>query len=386
MKVLPVNCAALKHNFKGYTVENGAYNYGHRSEAERTGRRLEYTVGTFHPRQTGHIYYADPLENVTDAIRESVDIVVYDDQPALPDMDKEVSKMFFFESNYGDENKYLEQTRKLREYFYRLEMVDKKTIGENERNIWNNIDVQNSEARVAYFKAHVDDAKYNQKTLAKGDAIFYESKGLRDHKDQTAREISALKENIRLRTCDINSVEKELERREGLQSILDAKINVLKEKEKFYTDILANKDTDIKNNTEGKNFAKDVEDYNAIYHRYNAHDFQQLTTPTSTKNYAETCYLLDSNMNDDKSEYGAIAAFMKKASENIKKYTEISLENAKNIKELKKYQKDLPGIIEKLQADLRTKIGIFEKAKADLIPHFEKLKQHYISRGIRVIK
>ena len=143
MRISPIKSFTNPTNksFKGYTVHDKTpYQFcepeTHRRAAMETGRPMEKTLGSFHSNITGDVYYADPLEKVSDEIRERVDYVVYDNEPPFPDIEREVSKNYFEPMPFGSgvEGKFDD----FREYFYRLEMADSKTVGEYERKIYSN--------------------------------------------------------------------------------------------------------------------------------------------------------------------------------------------------------------------------------------------------------
>ena len=177
MRISPIKSSTnfSKPAFKGYIVEDKSpYLFEepvtHRTAATYTGRRIEKTLGGFHNNITGKIYYTDPLEKVNDNLREMVDYVVYDEEPKFPDINHEVSKLYF--GTDGDKWGMERRFKASKDYFYRLEMADSKTVGEYEQKVWNNIDKENSRRNAEYFKAHVNDAKYNQETIANCEAIF----------------------------------------------------------------------------------------------------------------------------------------------------------------------------------------------------------------------
>ena len=243
MRISPIKSSTnfSKPAFKGYIVEDKSpYLFEepvtHRTAATHTGRRIEKTLGGFHNNITGKIYYTDPLEKVNDNLREMVDYVVYDDEPKFPDINHEVSKLYF--GTDGDKWEIQKRFKDSKDYFYRLEMADSKTVGEYEQKAWNDFDRENSRRNAEYFKAHVNDAKYNQETIANCEAILKESDGLRYKKDRLAYEIGNIKESIKHSEADIPRAEMELNHRTEIDKMLTEKVKNLQERKNNYTKIL----------------------------------------------------------------------------------------------------------------------------------------------------
>lgn len=386
MRILPIqNQKVTKPNFKGYTVNGYGYYDGNLYAAQNTGRRMDKTLGVFHPNTTGKIYYADPLEKITDKIREQVDYIVYDDEPALNiDMDKEVSKMYFFRTAWDDEKKFIEPLEKLREYFYRLEIADSKTVGEWENKVWSGIDVENARANADYFKDHVRDAKYNQETLATCKNIFYDSKDLREAKDKYYDEIKNIESHIESREEDVKLAQKILEQRTNLNNIIKTKIANLESLKAKFASLLATINLGMDSNKIGTEFVEKEHAHNRIQQNSRYKTF--LTEPERSNTLKETNRAIIENNSVEKEEKNHIETKIAYINKSIADYTSKLKENDAFLEKVKTYQAELPGIIEGLKNSLRENQTLFEKAKADLIPHFEKLKNYFLTRGIKVIR
>ena len=345
MKISQIrNCTNNSQSvFKGYIVKDNTY-YNepttHSKAAYATGRPVERTLGSFHLDRTGKIYYADPLEKISDGIREQVDYVVYDNEPRVPDINREVSKLYFEPSSGAEEAKYLKQLNDAREYFYRLEMADSKTVGHYEKQVWSNVDKENSRAKADYFKAHVNDAKYNQETLAVSENILNESSDLRYQKDSLHSEIQNIKETMKQKNEKLSADIEELHRRKETDLNLKAKIQYLSERESLYKK--------LQSNINKSEFAKENEVYvNEKKHIDTGVKSVQRQLELCRKNLAENTTLLN------------------KVADSVK---------------------NLPNVIKDLSNKLVDKNKAFEKAKADLIPYFDKLKNYFYSRGLKTIK
>ena len=93
MKISPISSTLSKPNFKGQF----AYNYNEstlkNNKLWQKNSSVEQTLGAYHVNKTSQAYFADPMEPISDAIKEKVDYVVYDNEPAYPEID-EVSKNY----------------------------------------------------------------------------------------------------------------------------------------------------------------------------------------------------------------------------------------------------------------------------------------------------
>ena len=88
MKILPISVTNFsKNTFKGHE-EVYSYSRGIHSLEDsihwHKNSSIDKTLGSYHSNQTGRAYYADPLEPITDAIRDRVDYIIYDNEPSYP--------------------------------------------------------------------------------------------------------------------------------------------------------------------------------------------------------------------------------------------------------------------------------------------------------------
>ena len=396
MRISPIKSFTNPTNksFKGYTVHDKSPYQGyepttHKWAATQTGRPIEKTLGSFHNNITGNVYYADPLEQVSDQVRETVDYVVYDKEPPFPDIEKNVSRHYFegrgyFNNTESDFNKF-------REYFYRLEMADSKTVGEYERKAWSNINPQESREKSAYFQAHVRDAKYNQETAANCLNIFRESQGLRDEKDAIDGRVKSSQGVLDFYNKEVPLAAKELENRKELDTELSSKIQSLEERKASYTNILAQLEKSNKGNESAiRKLAQTIScnqkqnDNVNSYERYNSTEF--LSKPVTINSYDDAQLEFFHSKETENKEKANILASIKNLDETIESYKKKLDENKALIKKISDYANELPEIISKQKAKVEFYTKQFEQAKADLIPYFDKLKNYFNSRGIKVIR
>ena len=390
MKVTPISRST---SFKGimtdYQIIKGAGDLRNNSHWHNNAS-VENTVGAFHQNYTGKVYFADPLEPVSDRIKETADYIVHDREPRFPDMDREVSKLYFFPQNRSNKEKELaSDINKYREYFYRLEMADSKTVGEYERQAWYNNDPAKAREKADYFKAHVNDAKYNQETSAACLGILEESKPMRDKKDAIYSEIEALEELIKKREADLPKSKTELAQRKALEGVIADRLAALDVKERLYSGLEENLKTSSKTNSAGVKITAQALEYNDRHHSYadrGAVFKEFLAKPVSTEAYASVNKALTNAELIEKEEAAKVKSGLKAIRETKEFYTQEAGKNKDYIKKIEQYVKELPGIIDKLERDLALKKHDFEKIKADLIPHFDKLKNYFYSRGLRNIR
>ena len=288
MKVLSITTnKATQIGFKGYFVSGES----HKNAALNSGRRIENTLLSHHPYLTDRYYYANPLEKIVpDSIKERVDLVIYDDEPALFDFDKELSKVYFFPSEKHNEKYFSDKLQKFREYFYRLEMMDRGAVKEYEEKLSRNMDVKNSKEKIFYFNSHIADAQYNQETAAVCENFYKESQELRDAKNKYSKEIADIKKRIK-------------ETEEKMESV-----------------------------------------FNEEDHWENI-----------------GCILKD-NFSDPKKQKALLESI------------------------INSFKEENQEIINNLNEELAKKSKLLEQAKKDLIPHFEKIKNYFMQRGVKTIR
>ena len=395
MRISPIKSSTnfSKPAFKGYMVEEKGHYYGtpetHKWAAEHTGRRMEKTLDSFHKNITGKIYYADPLEKVNDNLREMVDYVVYDDEPKFPDINNEVSKLYF--GTDGDKWEIQKRFKDSKDYFYRLEMADSKTVGEYEQKAWNDFDRENSRRNAEYFKAHVNDAKYNQETIANCEAILQESDGLRYKKDRLAYEIGNIKDSIKHSEADIPRAEMELNHRTEIDKMLAEKVKNLQERKNNYTKILEQLEKNETNDAATLNSLDKLAQINSEGHEeinrtktYTYNNF--ISESEASENFKETKSIFEKNMSKEASEKNVVLENIEKLTKSIGEFTKKAEENQAYIKKISDYIKALPQIIADKNKDLANHNQQFEKVKANLIPYFDKLKNYFYSRGLKTIR
>ena len=395
MKILPINRYSKRPVFSGYVVEDRApYGYPrtHLDAALRTGRRYQKTLESFHDDVKNKIYYADPLEKITDALREQVDYIFYDDEPPFPDIEKDVSKVYFSEPNYPtgyDISSYQEKVNNYREYFYRMEMADSKFVGDYTQKLWHNIDVNDSKEKIDYYNARIADSKYNQETATGCVSIMEEAKGKLSYKSQISRQIWSLGDNIKERKKDVVKADKELEHRNQFNTLLETKLGNLKKRQKTYDAQLKLLNSAEKITENGLTSTENIINYNRENLPYSGSFFtytEFLARPEAEIGYRTANEHLKNDKINDKKELNFIQSKIEEIKNSIESYTTQIAENEVYIKKISDYKIELPKIIKSLEDNLKNKQDEYKKVQAELIPYFDKLKNYFFSRGLRQVK
>lgn len=393
MNILPIKGSTnfTKTSFKGYMVEDSKYGTTHLSEARRTGRREEKTVGNYHKDNGDRIkiYYADPLEYITDEIREKADYIFYDDEPAFPDIERQASKLYFFPPNDYDYSKYkfLEELDKFKSYFYRLEQADRKTVGKYEQMAWSGINSEDSRAKADYFKAHVADAQYNQETAHLCKEKFNEAGMLIDHKNELYRNMEQIKNQLENRTNDYNAAKNEIKQRSELNEILKTKIASLEGKKEAYEKINESLESTKSTNEIGLKSTKEAYNYNAEHYPSEHYTYLEiLSKQQSVETYANVNKNLNNSVQKEEKEASVTAALLENVTKDIDTYKQQLKENTICLKKIESYFKELPEIIKNLNTKLAQKTEQFNVAKGKLMPYFDNLKNVLYTRGIKVIR
>lgn len=161
MKIAPISNSTINPvkkapSFQGVTTDYKVYlgkddlknnSYWHKNSS------VENAVGAFHANYTGKAYFAAPMEYVGDAIKDKVDFVVYDNEPAYPAL-REVKE------NYTGELRkdFKKDFEEVREYFYRREMGGFANVEEAKAR-------QTEAAELTGFYDRAGDARYRKETL-----------------------------------------------------------------------------------------------------------------------------------------------------------------------------------------------------------------------------
>jgi len=124
MKISPVtnHLSKWSHNtnFKG-TIENytDTKPYIQMSPSFHPDSSIERTLGIQHQNRTGKIYFADPMEPISEEQKKSFDYIVYDNEPLFPDIENDIAKAYFESTIKNIRQQFIN----IQEYFQRREQA-----------------------------------------------------------------------------------------------------------------------------------------------------------------------------------------------------------------------------------------------------------------------
>ena len=356
MKIFPVKGYTSKSTtaFQGHTKYFGVDRYGDvelklyktsipnlsQDESELVlsyaypNSTVEKTLDTFHSKPTGAVYYADPLESISDKLREQVDYVVYDNEPEYPKVNGEVSENYFGTKriNYG--KKYGE----IRDYYYRLEMADAREAEKYKRNILAGIDVENSKEKMDYYNDRIAKSKYQQWQAAECINIYEKGNSLRAKKE-------SLEDSIRYFENEIQRNEEELPKKKAALKEASEKsaeeqavYDLLELKRKYVNKAVAlNKRLAEKNPASQAVYQEELENINNMLYALKNDEGKQRVAILSLKEKIENC---------------------------------------------KKFISSFPRRIATLRKKIKANETQIEEVKAKLIPIFDELKNFYAKQKI----
>lgn len=241
MQVSQINgSASFKGRIMDYNTRIGKSDLMNNSYWQKNSS-VEDTLGSFRNSTSGKVYFADPLEKVSDAIKESVDYVVYDNEPSYPDVNEEVSKNYFGTLRKNFKNDFED----VRMYYYRREMGGFADKAEAEYQQW-----QAAECVRLYDK---------------GGALRYQKEAAED-------EIAKLKGKIDTEYGIFNNTKAELSELLNKKGDADNRIYYLSQKNRMYkalqplTENPLNEDKNEKALVESqiKNIKSDIDKYQKL--------------------------------------------------------------------------------------------------------------------------
>lgn len=186
---------------------------------------VEKTLDTVHHTKTGKIYFADPMEPINDEIKNSVDYVVYDNEPSYPDIKKDL------------ENEYIgkKSTKNNRQQFVNIN----KYFARREKGGWSDNEYakyqqwQSAECIKIYDKAKtlISERDSLQNT------IKYEQSKFKDAQNSISLTRDFLESSLErlenAKKLPENTLAKKEEKYQKILSIQDRIINLYKEKERL---------------------------------------------------------------------------------------------------------------------------------------------------------
>ena len=183
---------------------------------------VEEAVGAFHKNYTGKAYFANPMEHVSDRIKDKVDYVVYDNEPKYPAIEE-------FKENYlGNLRKNLrDDIEEVREYYYRREMGG---------------------------FANVEEAKYKQQVAAEVTGFYDRAGDARYRKESLEDSIKNINQNINSKEREINLLNTKIQEKTSEKNIWETKYANYMSKDEKYGELQKLAEQTIEKDTEEVNF------------------------------------------------------------------------------------------------------------------------------------
>ena len=309
--------------FKDYTEDIKA------AERERGNIKVERTIGSFHTEPTNLIYYASPLEIVSDRDRVNADYIVHDLEPKLPKAEGEVSENYFgtHRINYGDEYK------KVQDYFYRLEMDSQGQAKNIEYRMYAGIAVDDGQKRLDELRGRIQHCKDMQRNIQKARDIYHSADWARGTKEHNENLIDQAIDKLAYEATSLDVSKEDLKYNRQLEKNSIFQINLLKSKL--------------------SNYQKS----------------QEINKRLNPSNLLDSPELLNDNINGLKFKIQQLERELVTIKDKIKE----------NRLQIIRY----PQRVAAIRNNVKEYLQNINKVKADLIPMFDRLKEHCIKHGIR---
>lgn len=352
MKIFSINNSNFNQGFKGkyVSIRHGGdlkqFPEWHKNSYAET------TLGAYHEDQKNRVYFASPMEPISDNIKENADKIIYDNEPSYPDVNKEVSRNYF-----GTERKnYKDDFEEIRKYYYRREMGG---------------------------FASVEEAKYQQWQAAECARLYDKGGHLRYVKEQAEDNIKSFENEKAEITKGLDSAKAELKGLEDISVRLEKHHQNLKEMKKFHSELLA--ETEKGNVNETMLYVDAKSGKEALE--------SKIASKRKHETFLDDVKSVYSDIRDGWQEEYRIVGTRENTKKDLEKL-QATQDKFEAIKEkCNETIKMLNATIEKLQANINTKDkqiaekkSLIEDCKAKLIPIFDELKNFYAKQGIKVIK
>ena len=331
---------------------------------------VEKTLGKDHSFPKNKVYFADPMEKVTQRIKDNVDFVVYDNEPSYPTLD-EVRR------NYLENNRtnYRKQFEDIREYYYRRQMGG---------------------------HAKIDEAQYQQWQAAKCTGLYDKAGDMRYKKEKAEDELKNFKSEKSHLQSGIQNTNKELEAQKELKTLIETHVKNLKSMKKPYEDLNKIIEKSVKNeNAMYLSANKRVEDakrqqeyleelqntayYNEGREAYPYDGLKYGKYGDTTKTYEEVQSSMEKYFSIDKADK-KLSKQANSLDKTIAKFENILKISGENISEMQNYVAKLTEESNKIDSKIKSTSNFIEECKSKLEPLFEELAKFYKEQGIKVIK
>lgn len=361
MRILPISTNLPEQNFKG----KYEYYYGRHTIKDHAdwhpASSMEKALDAFHKNPTNKVYFASPMEPITDNIREAADYIVYDNEPKYPDID-EVG-LNYFNRLRVDFNK---DFKELKDYYDRREFAGFSNSAEARQNAEKAqkcIDLYNNGGHLRYVKEQAEDKIVNLE-----------------------------KENSDI-AAGIEAAQGELSKQQDMQVSIKKHIDNLEQIKKPYSDVIKNAKATSTN---------EKAMYEAAKTRLASLAYNSKTQEHYAPN-AKTNPFVSYSANKTSATYNEISKTEEKsfkitdAKESAEKEIQKIEETKNNFESVKagciKTIRDINANIDALKKryaantkEISEKFALIEDCKAKLIPIFDELKYFYANNKIKGVK
>ncbi len=357
MRILPINGYSSKLSFQGsyanYTFEENIKKDNNWHPASS----LQQTLGEFRNKPSGKVYFASPMEPISEKIKESVDFIVYDNEPNYPAID-EVGLNYF--NNYRKDFK--KDFEELKNYYDR---------------------------RAYAGFSNTEEARANSDKAQKCIEMYDKGGHLRYLKEQAEDEIVRLQEDNNEISKGAEAAQKELESQNAMKLALEKQIANLEKMKSPYDNLIKN--------AEKGSINEDAMYTAAGIRAQKVNYFAQNQDTKFANKYERYSINITPNTYKEISEENSISYKMSKAKENAQKEfkkLEKTITDFKSIKngctqtinEIKNYIQTLQNKILENNKKIAEKNTLIDNCKSKLIPIFDELKYFYSSQGIQGVK
>lgn len=309
-------------NFKGQYVYNYNESTLKNNPLWHKNSSSEATLGSYHINKTNMAYFADPMEPISDKIKEKADFVVYDNEPAYPAIeDVKQNYLGTLRKNFKD---FFED---MRLYFYRREQGG---------------------------FASKPEAQYKQWEAAECTRMYDAAGDLRYKKETAEDEINQLLEKKADLTSALEKSKSELSSKEAAKAHVEKHIENLGKIRQPYQALISLTEDGIPNENATLTAAENKNSNGKEY---------------SFKNKTES-----------------LKKDVKNIEKTINYWETTKAEYLKAIQTLKNQIKNLQANIVSTSETIIRKQSFVEECRTKLVPLFEELKQFYLKQGIKGIK
>ena len=330
---------------------------------------IEKTLGSHHSYRKDKVYFAAPMEFISDDIKERVDFVVYDNEPSYPTIDE--VKRNYLGTNRTDYRKHFENVR---EYYYRREMGGFASSNEAKYQQW-----QSAVCTGLYDKA--GDLRYRKETAEdEVKALRAEKAAINAGIESTNKEIAAqlkLKQGLKKY---IRALEKIQSPFEELGNILP---NGISSENKLYE--TAEKRVSVaKEKSEGQKALENSAMYNEgrEAYPYDGLKYGKYEDTTATYKALDDIKKEGFKISGKKNHFSGTDDIKN----TIKKLKDILDENTRTIEEMNEYVTELREKLKSTNSKIKEKSSFIQECKNKLMPLFDELANFYKKQGIKVIK